>query len=348
MLDLTKLDQVPATGPAPGVQVQSAASEVEAGDLPLVKEFGWGTHDVQVDEAGYAWVVGGDGTVAFDVREGQYPLPGKTGKEALLQPQLVARTGSAALNDGDAFDDPTAPDPENANDTLNDFIHHNSWRPDAAEFSSRRDSQTPKSDVRDGETVLITEEDIWNRPSGSTAPGGCETQGSFQTWQVKQFGSPAEGQSTVQNLDSWTTEFNEAIQGDEDPWGRDIIPTKGFCSSHYFSERDDIVATAWYEQGTRFLDVSDPTDIKEVGYFIAPGSTTWATYWSPTDENVLYVVDNTRGVDVLRFDRGEVDRKKAAGESAEVKAPLAEWWFDASTTEATPHPEFGWVCRLPL
>ena len=348
VLDLTKLDQVPATGATPGVQVQSAASEVEAGDLPPVKEFGWGTHDVQVDEAGYAWVVGGDGTVAFDVREGQYPAPGATGKAALLQPKLVARTGSAALNDGDAFDDPAAPDPENSKDTLNDFIHHNSWRPDAAGFESRRDAQTPKSDVRDGELVLITEEDIWSRVTASATPGGCETQGSFQTWQVKQFSSPTEAQSTVQNRDSWTTDFNEAIKGDDDPYGRDIVPTKGFCSSHYFSERDDIVATAWYEQGTRFLDVSDPRNITEVGYFIAPGSTTWATYWSPTDENVLYVVDNNRGVDVLRFDRGDVDRKKAAGQSAEVKAPLAEWWFDASTTEATPHPEFGWVCRLPL
>jgi hypothetical protein len=198
--------------------------------------------------------------------------------------------------------------------------------------------------VRDGEVVLITEEDIWNRPSMGTAPGGCETQGSFQTWQVKQFGSPDENTSNVQNLDSWTTEFNELIQGDETPDGQDLIPTKGFCSSHYFSERDGIVATAWYEQGTRFLDVSDPDDIEQVGFFMAPGSTTWATYWSPTDRDILYVVDNTRGVDVLRFERGRA--RRSDGSPDPVDAPIAPWWLREGAQDAVPHRKFGFVCRL--
>jgi len=42
------------------------------------------------------------------------------------------------------------------------------------------------------------------------------------------------------------------------------------CSAHYFDERDGIVAQGWYQQGTRFLDVSDPTDIRQIGYFIPP------------------------------------------------------------------------------
>jgi hypothetical protein len=162
---------------------------------------------------------------------------------------------------------------------------------------------------------------------------------------VKQFGSPAETSSNVTNLDSWTTEFNEMIQGDETPDGQDIVPTKGFCSSHYFDERRDVVATAWYEQGTRFLDVRDPKNIKQIGYFMAPGSTTWATYWSPTDDNVLYVVDNNRGVDVLRFNRRGWEDDDALG-LGEIKAPIPDFW--AETTDAARHPKFGWVCRLPL
>jgi hypothetical protein len=349
VLNLDEIDQIPAVGPLPGIQIQGAASKVEVGELTPAREFGWSTHDVQVDNAGYGWVVGGDGTVAFDLRPGSYPVPGKPYPQNLLEPAIVARTGPAALNDGDFFES----DESNNQDTLNDFIHHNSWRPDARDFRSRTDRNLRDRRARDGETVLITEEDIWNRPSQGTAPGGCETQGSFQTWQVKQFGSPDENTSNVQNLDSWTTEFNELIQGDETPGGtgvipggQDVIPTKGFCSSHYFSERDGIVATAWYEQGTRFLDVSDPNDIKQVAYFVAPGSTTWATYWSPTDRNVLYVVDNNRGVDVLRFERGRVRRAERRGRE-EVEAPLAGWWFRDGAPDAVPHRMFGFACRLP-
>jgi hypothetical protein len=348
VLNLDEPDQLP------GLQLQQSASKVEVGDLwtdaegnPTVREFGWSTHDVQVDEAGYAWVVGGDGTVAFDVRPGSYPVPDKPYPQSLLEPRLVARTGPAALNDGDPFDDPTAPDPDNSKDTVNDFIHHNSWRPDANEFSSRPDAELNDTGVRPGELVLITEEDIWSRASASTTPGGCETQGSFQTWQVKQLGAPGPDDGTVANLDSWTTEFNEAIQGDEDPFGRDVVPTKGFCSSHYFSERDGLVAVAWYEQGTRLLDVSDPSDIKQVAYFLPPGGTTWAAYWSPTDPDIVYAVDNNRGVDVLRVDRDAVEQAESGGQAA-VRAPLAQWWFDGSGSDAVAHPKFGYVCRLPL
>lgn len=338
VLNLDEADQLPSgTIPGlPGVQVQAASSKVEVGDITGVKEFGWSTHDVQVDGAGYAWVVGGDGTAGFDTRPGQYPRPDLPYPQNLLQPKLVARTGPAALNDGDFFGG------EDNGDTVNDFIHHNSWRPDASRFSSRRTRDLSNPDVRPGELVLITEEDIWDRTTGS-APNGCETEGSFQTWQVKQFGSPDENTSTVQHLDSWTTEANKSPDALEA-----ARASEGFCSSHYFSERDDIVATAWYDQGTRFLDVSDPGDIKQVAYFMAPGSTTWATYWSPTDRNVVYVVDNNRGVDVLRFERGSVKRAAARGRE-EVSAPIASWWKRQNLRfSAAADPKFGWACRLAL
>ena len=313
VLDLEQTDQVEAPDPLPDVQVQGASSKVEAGSITGVREFGWSTHDVQVDEAGIAWVVGGNGTVAFDVRPEAY------GPGNLLTPTIVARTGPDALNDGDFADDEQGDGTER--DTLNDFIHHNSWRPDA------------------GNVLLVTEEDIWDRTTG-TAPGGCPTQGSFQTWSVGALGTPDENTSTVKNLDSWTTEFNE-----NPPAGVNV--PKGFCSSHYFSERDGIVATAWYEQGTRFLDVSDPTDIEQVAFFLAPGASTWATYWSPTDKNVVYVADNQRGLDVLRFERGKVKKAERSRRGAEVRAPLLRSWLSGSLLDATPDKRFGFVCRQP-
>ena len=335
VLDLTKLGDapVPITGNTAGTTYG-----IEVGDSTEHHEFGWSTHDVQVDEAGIAWVVGGDGTIGFDVNPDAYPVPGKEGSAALLDPTVVARTGQNANADSDSD---TIPQSNGEGDTVNDFIHHNSWRPEAGEFESRSDGELGDSSVRPGELVLITEEDIWGRDT-LTAPGGCESQGSFQTWQVKQFGATPPEQGTVENLDTWTTEFNETITGDENQLtGNDVIPTKGFCSSHYFSERDEMVATAWYEQGIRFLDVSEPRDIKQKAFYLPEGSTMWAAYWAPNAKDIVYAVDNTRGlVDVLRY-----NRRAAAETPGGIEAPLAEHWFDGQSS-AVQHAKFGWVCRL--
>lgn len=289
------------------------AAEVSVGSInrDRYREFGWSTHDVHVDEAGVAWVAGGDGTIGFDVSnygaEGTDPL----------DPPVVARTGDAALNDNDSFDGPLFGntegfDPENSKDTVNDFVHHNALRPDG------------------GDTVLITEEDLYNRRV-SNMPGGCEVQGSFQTWRV-------EG-GALTPLDTWKTEFNELLaDADQDPWGGDIVPTMGLCSAHYFDERDDLVAVAWYEQGVRLLDIEDPANIEQVGYWVPPGGATWSTYWAPTAKDVLYVVDNKRGVDVLRVKRGA----KPA-----VEAPILPAWTAGKSSFGKSYPgRLGWVCRI--
>jgi hypothetical protein len=373
VLNLDEVAQFPGTGPVPDVQVQKAASKVEVGDLwadaegnPTIHEFGWSTHDVQVDEAGIAWVAGGNGTIGFDTSPGAYPVPDKSGDAALLEPRIVARTGPDATADSDFSTIPMGA--EDRGDTVNDFIHHNSLRPDAAAFQPREPGDDG-TDVRPGEVVLIGEEDIWSRPTGATTKGGCETQGSFQTWQVTGYGETGADQATVKNLDTWTTEFNELIQNDEDPLaGEDIVPTNGFCSAHYFDEHDGLVATAWYEQGTRLLDISDPRDIKQVGYFLAPDSIVWAAYFAPTDPSVIYVADHSRGIDVLRVGEGDAggppptagkgkkgkgkgrgpSSSKASSERAgEVEAPLADWWFERTKrATAVEHPRFGWVCRV--
>jgi hypothetical protein len=273
------------------------------------REFGWSTHDVHVDEDGVAWVAGGDGTIGFDVSN--YP-----GADP-LNPPVVARTGDAALNDGDAFDGPLFTgepgfDPENNKDTVNDFVHHNALRPDG------------------GSTVLITEEDLYNRRV-SNMPGGCEVQGSFQTWRM-------DG-GDLKPLDTWTTEFNEVLaDADQDPWGGDVVPTMGLCSAHYFDERDGLVAIAWYEQGVRLLDIDDPTEITQVGYWLPAGAAaTWSTYWSPTAKDILYVVDNKRGVDVLRVRRGK---------TAPTEAPILPAWTAGQRSFGESYPGWNFVCRV--
>ncbi|HEV2756370.1 MAG TPA: hypothetical protein VG318_11420 [Actinomycetota bacterium] len=76
------------------------------------------------------------------------------------------------------------------------------------------------------------------------------------------------------------------------------------CSSHWLESHPDfknggLVSAAFFEHGTRFLDVSSKGKITEVGYFMPHGGSTGASYWI-TDE-IVYSVDYTRGIDILRF-----------------------------------------------
>ena len=76
------------------------------------------------------------------------------------------------------------------------------------------------------------------------------------------------------------------------------------CSSHWLEANPDfhnggLVAAAFFEHGTRFIDVSPKGKINEVGWFMPHGGSTGASYWI-TDE-IVYSVDYARGIDILRF-----------------------------------------------
>jgi hypothetical protein len=116
-------------------------------------------------------------------------------------------------------------------------------------------------------------------------------------------------------LDTWTPEGQEG--------------STGCASAHYFADRgDSMLAYAFYGQGTRFLDVSDPKDIRQVGYFRPNGASTWAAYWH---NGYVFIADNARGVDIVRFN-GE------AGDAA-VEAPIAEQLVQVPMAE-----ESGYMC----
>ena len=46
--------------------------------------------------------------------------------------------------------------------------------------------------------------------------------------------------------------------------------TVGDCSAHWFTVRGNIVAQAYYEQGVRFIDVSDPANPVQTGWARVP------------------------------------------------------------------------------
>ena len=80
--------------------------------------------------------------------------------------------------------------------------------------------------------------------------------------------------------------------------------TASGCSAHWFQEHPDfnnggLVALGSYDHGTRFIDVSSSGKIKEVGHFVPYGGQTSAAYWLTPE--IVYAVDVTHGVDILRF-----------------------------------------------
>ena len=202
--------------------------------------------------------------------------------------------------------------------------------------------------------LLVTEEDYGSKP--------CDTAGSFQTWHVQRLrrwvnpdGDKGGGQ--IVPLDLWTTELLDGSTG---------LPAAGaLCSAHYFDYHPaGFGAQGWYQQGVRILDVRDPTDIKQVGYFFTGASEAWDAYWVPRrdgrgrvkvdrsgevlDTNVVYVMDAVRGIDVL-----EVDLPTGApSQTAALRAPVLDHWVapDAATAaalEARRDPRWGFACPLP-
>ena len=131
--------------------------------------------------------------------------------------------------------------------------------------------------------------------------------------------------------------------------GKGWAPVTGLCSAHYFDERDGLVAIGWYEEGTRFLDVRDPAGIRQVGYWVPTKGETWSTYFPPTDRSgeIVYALDFARGIDVLRFDRGDRRVRRAPVRRSWLRARPGSPGTGAGRTGLTRATDFGFICRLP-
>ncbi len=187
---------------------------------------------------------------------------------------------------------------------VNDFVLHNSKRLDAR-------------------TLLVTEEDYID--TSEAQPGSCHGQGKFQTWDLTGTSPTA----PMRLLDQWKTEVTGTpfLSGNK-------APVTANCSSHWFTVQGTTAAVGWYEQGTRFLDVSNPRKITQVGYWLPPNAVTWSATWITKD--IVYTADVGRGIDVLR-----VGPSKTA-----VVAPIRASWLGAGPRvelmKATK--TWKWVC----
>ena len=167
----------------------------------------------------------------------------------------------------------------------NDFIHHNADRPNAAEFIA---GASPS--VLLGNVLLVTEEDYENPE--------CATAGSFQTWHVTSLdGTPG----SIKKLDRINPVGTlEGI----------AAPAMAFCSAHWFDyHQSGIVAQGYYEGGLRLIDVRNPRELVEYGFFTSGLSEVWDAYWYPVRNvhgvatgkktNIVYTADVVRGLDVF-------------------------------------------------
>jgi hypothetical protein len=280
-----------------------------------------GGHDQDVDEAGVFWHVGVQGSVALDLSDP-------------VKPKQLNSTNAAGVASSDYTGKP-----------YNNFIHHNSFRPNGDSFDDRGgDSGEPHVDK--GNVLLVTEEDYAN----TNAPRCGDYEGSFQTWRIPYLDAEryaAEnpdnrpGGGTIEPLDRWNTELLDSGT---------TTPAGAFCSAHYFDYLPGgFVAQGWYQQGTRILDVRDPKDIKQVGYFFTGAMETWASYWVPKrfakGQTIVYTADHVRGIDVLKvtLPTTKPERTKA------VRAPiLREWTLPKPELARRASADWGFVCPLPL
>ena len=167
----------------------------------------------------------------------------------------------------DARDDPTKPEvvAVGANEDQR-FIHANLW-----------------PHKGDDDFLLV----------GGETVGNCDDAGSgaFMVWDARTVGATR----TFKMIDEIRMVNGNPSEGN--------AVANSFCS-HWFTthptyRNGGLVATAWYEHGTRFFQVTGEGKIKEVGWFIPVAGATSGAYW--VNDRILYAVDYQRGIDILRY-----------------------------------------------
>ena len=267
-------------------------------------------HDVQVDAHGIAWVSGRGGVRGYHT-SGRHTDP-RTGV------RRVATATDPIPYAGGGFPELTTP---------SGFMH-NSFRPVGRTLS---DGPRPNAGYRPGSLIMATEE-AFGSPT-------CDGIGMFS---IASLEGSYDGQGWASTPED---PFRLEVVGTWSPAEEEGTIPNSFCSAHYFEVQDGIVAYSWYAQGTRFLDVTDPTDPIQVAYFRPDGGVSWAPYFHG---DLVFVADNARGVDVLRLTDGAA---RASSRRAAVAAPAMS---QAQVTRVeqlaqsyAPDPLLGWACVIP-
>ena len=241
------------------------------------------SHDVDEDENGIAWISGRGGIRGY-ATSGYHrdPYQNRTRKATPLEPILVAGGGVAGT-------------------AQTVMLMHNSGRP--------TDGSVRASGVKKGNVLVGTEEDF---------TGPCENSGKIVLSDLSDSwgGEPAQ-HSTLD--DPYRMEPLDTFHPHIDTPENDTNPAGG-CSAHYFEIEGSMLGAGWYGQGLRLLDISNARDVRQVGYYRVTGTTpgsgenpssnSWdMEFYDSGRRNkhgarYAYLFDMSRGVEILRLDRG--------------------------------------------
>jgi len=271
-------------------------------------------HDVDVDDQGIAWVSGLGGMRGYWT-DGTHrdPLTGETRQATPLKPIPYAGGGlsSDAVSDG------------NPGGWM-----HNGLRPSRNDL---REGSALGQGFKPGELVMGTEE--WFNTTT------CDGEGQFV---ISSLAGSYDGEgwkSTPQNP------FRLKTVGSWSPKDKEATIQLNSCSAHYFDLADGLIAYGWYGQGTRILDISDPTNPTQVAYFRPDGGNVWASYWYG---DYVLVADNARGIDILKVDPA-LKRTKKPKEVAAPKMSIAQQQFlEQVNRTLVADPLLGFACPLPV
>jgi hypothetical protein len=248
------------------------------------------SHDVQVDARGVAWVSGDGGTRGYWTSGRHFdPVEGVWRNATALDPIPY---GGGGL-------------PQSVTNDATGGFEHNAWRP----IGRRAPDGDPR--YRRGELLLATEEDF------GPAVDACKNQGQFSIASLEGSFDGDAWRSTPANpyrlevVGKWSPSGQEGSR----PVGGPYNPLANFCSAHYFDVDGNTVTYAWYGEGTRFLDISDPENPTQFAYWRPDDGIVWASYMH---DGYVYTADRTRGVDVLKLTAAAT---AARARGTEVSAP---------------------------
>ncbi|HKE81318.1 MAG TPA: hypothetical protein VKB54_18520 [Solirubrobacteraceae bacterium] len=234
------------------------------------------SHDVDVDDDGFAWISGRGGLTGY-ATAGKWRDP-KTDTVRRARPWDPVLVAGGGLPGGDA----------GVAQPQTDFIH-NSARP--------LNGKVHAAGVPEGNVALMTEEDF-------TEP--CNQGGRIVAADITSSlggegatGSTPEQPFRMTALDSFHPARNA---------GDTSAPITS-CSAHYFEVSGSTLAAGWYGEGLRLIDASDARNLRQVGYYYVtgtdpaanPSSLSWDTAWRG---DLVYLFDMARGIEVLRLKGG--------------------------------------------
>lgn len=195
-------------------------------------------------------------------------------------------------------------------------LMHNAWR-----------DMNAKVDGHKGDVLYATEE--------VTGASSCAAFGKFAIYDLRGsyngegWRNIAKTHYRMTQLSTWTPQNQKGSSGCD--------------SAHYFTDRgDQLLAGAYYTQGTRFLDVSNPRKPREVAYFRPDNADTWAAYWH---NGYVFIADNMRGVDIIKL-TGQAARLGHATAAPTLTAPVLPAGRDLASV-AQKDPTWGWMCAVP-